>query len=94
MDDETNKVLQMAAVGAIGGAIRLCGDGSIKTWRMMAASLMTSTFAAGITAAFLHEVIKDPVYLGAICGMGGYMGQVMLVMLEKKTRGIIAEFMK
>lgn len=94
MEQETKQVLQMASLGAIGGVIRLCSDGSIKTWKMMIASLLTSTFAAGITAAFLHEMVTDPVYLGAICGMGGYMGQVTLVILEKKTRNIIAAMMK
>ena len=94
MENETKQVIQMALLGSIGGIIRLCSDGSIKTGRMMIASLLMSTFAAGITAAFLHNTITDPIYLGGICGMGGYMGQVLLVILEKKTRNIISELMK
>lgn len=94
MNEEATKIIQMSALGAIGGVVRLCGDGTITTWRMMAASVLVSLFAGGVTAAFLHDVIKDPVYLGGVCSVGGYMGQVMIVLLEKRVRRVIEAVMR
>lgn len=89
MDENTTKIVQMSALGALGGVIRVCGDGTITTWRMMIASVLVSLFAGGITGAFLHEQITDPIYLGAICSVGGYMGQVTVLLFEKYFRRII-----
>jgi hypothetical protein len=89
MTDEIKQVLQMVGLGALGGIVRICGDGSITTWRMMVASVLVSAFGAGVTAALLHNSITDPVYLGAICGVGGYMGQTTIVLLEKRVRKIV-----
>ena len=94
MNDDTWKIIEMSILGAIGGIVRICSDGTITTWRMVIASLLVSTFSAAMTAMFLHELVSDPIYLGGLCGMGGYMGQLMLVLLEKKTRNVVSAMMK
>jgi hypothetical protein len=68
----------MAILGLMGGAVRVCGNKRIKGWRSVVSSLMTSAMAGGITGAILHSTISDPIYLGAVCSMGGFFGQQTL----------------
>lgn len=92
--EEHGKIGMMMLLGALGGIVRICGDGTITTWRMMLASVLVSAFGAGLTAALLHNAILDPIYLGAICGVGGYMGQTTIVLIEKRVRKIVEAAMK
>jgi spore maturation protein SpmB len=89
VDDDTRKVLYMSAFGAIGGVIRLCSDGGITSFKRAVASIMIASFAGGLTAAILYKSIADPIYLGALCSIGGWMGQIIIVVAEKRFRKII-----
>ncbi len=81
--EEIYQIVLMALIGLISGAVRVCGNPKIHGWRVMISSLMASAFAGGLTAAILHERITDIVFLGAMCSVGGYLGQLTLVLISK-----------
>lgn len=71
----------MALAGLLGGLVRVCGSLTPHTWKEVSAAMATSFFSGGVAAAAFHELIPDPVYLGAVCSMFGYIGQVGIGML-------------
>lgn len=80
----------MAALGLAGGAVRVCNSNEIKSWRTIIGSLMVAMFAGGLSGMILHDTISDPIYLGAVCSMGGYMGQITLVVIEKRVKKVLS----
>lgn len=73
-DIELFKIAIMAVLGLAGGAVRICSQTKQKSVRATVASLMVSTFVGGITGALLHQLVADPIYLGALCSLSGYAG--------------------
>jgi hypothetical protein len=85
-------ILIWAALGLIGGVVRYLEDRCTTriSWKRMLASLCTSAFAGGLVGAFMHNYILDPRVLGAACAIGGYSGQLTLLLamgLLKKKLG-------
>jgi len=85
IDEEVKKVFYMALIGLLGGAVRVCSSHKMSSIRLILSSLMVSFFASGITAAFLHHYVADQIILGGLCGLGGYFGQITLVVIAKQV---------
>jgi hypothetical protein len=85
IDDEVKKVFYMAIVGLLGGAVRVCSSHRMDNARLIISSLMVSFFASGLTAAFMHHYVTDQIMLGGLCGLGGYFGQITLVIIAKQV---------
>lgn len=83
IDEEVKKVAVMAGIGLLGGAVRVCSSHKADGLRLIVSSLMVSFFASGLTAAFLHDYVTDSIILGGLCGLGGYFGQITLVVIAR-----------
>jgi len=83
------KMLMFGILGLIGGAVRVCGHTGKWPWRKVISSLAMSTFAGSLTGAIVHQHIADPMYLGAVCSLGGYIGQgslfIIATVIEKRA---------
>lgn len=83
------KMLMFGIMGFLGGVVRICGHTGKWPWRRIVSSLLMSLFAGSLTGAIIHNHLSDPMYIGAVCSLGGYVGQETLVIVarfvEKKT---------
>jgi hypothetical protein len=86
--DESKKTLLIiwALLGLVGGIVRVCDNSKHVSIRQIISSLLTSTFAGMITGSLIHNYVSDPMTLGGVCAMAGYLGQVGLLLLVKWGR--------
>lgn len=92
LDSITIKILFgiMMAIG--GGAVRVCGNPQHQQARTIISSMMIVILAGYITATLFHERITDTHNFGVICALGGYSGQLVLVIASKNFEKLIRRF--
>ena len=83
------KMFMMGLLGLFGGLVRICSDGRRRTWRQIGGSILVSMFAGSLIGAMFHNHLRDPMYFGALCSLGGYAGHGTLFAIsnwiEKRT---------
>lgn len=89
LDGETFRLIIGGILALGGGAVRVCGNPEHQQWKTIISSLMTAVFAGYLTAVLLHDRISDINYFGAICALGGYSGQLVLVILSKQFENLL-----
>lgn len=83
LDTEVTRLILMGVLAFLGGVVRICSNPEHKAAKVVISSLMTAVFAGSLLGALLHDYVADAMYLGAICALGGYSGQLVLVIISK-----------
>ena len=72
-------------LGLVGGLVRSCEELKPYPLRRMLSSLFSSMFAGMVTGMIFQEYVS-PMMLYGMVAMGGYMGQLALIVFIKLTK--------
>lgn len=83
----TKTILVALAAGGVGfavAAIRALIDGQRRTLPMAVGAILAGGVVAGLTAAALHSTTDlDPVFISAVCGFVGAIGDHVIVAFSR-----------
>ena len=89
LDNDAVRVVLGVLIALISGAIRVCGNPEHQTWKMIVSSVLTAGLAGFITAAMFYSAIPDRYIFGVVCALGGYSGQLVLVITSKQFEKLL-----